>query len=116
MAVMKEIKAMEKQRKDLEHKIQLDEETQAQWRDADGPEEDLAIAALEDLTSFNQEEEEFKREIESRKNDVEGISNLLEQLVEEVRGAEERKKEAEERKRQIQNEVKEVESRLKRTP
>ena len=115
MAVMKEIKAMEKQRKDLEHKIQLDEETQAQWRDADGPEEDLAIAALEDLTSFNQEEEEFKREIESRKNDVEGISNLLQQLVEEVRGAEERKKEAEERKRQIQNEVKEVESRLKRT-
>ena len=115
MAVMKEIKAMEKQRNDLERKIQLDEETQAQWRDADGPEEDLAIAALEDMTSFNQEEEEFKREIESKKSDVEGICNLLEQLAEEVRGAEERKKEAEERKKQIQNEVKEVESRLKRT-
>ena len=112
MAVMKELNFLENQRNNLEGQIKLDEETQAKWKEADRTEEDSEIAALEDLSSLQQEEDDFRRQIESRKSDVESICNALAQQVEDLKSIEERKSEAEERKRQIQNEVKQVEKKL----
>ena len=109
---MKDLKDLGKHIDDVKVKIRMEEEVQAKWQDVDQDEQDLEIKALDDISSFEQEEANIKHQIQSKRHDIESIMSSVEELRDAAKSVEERKAEAEGRKKQIQDETKKAEKNL----
>ena len=111
-AVTKEVQSIQKDIGGLEDAMRNEEAIQARWKDEDADEQDQEIRALQDISGFEEEEEQMKRQIESKTDEMKGVDIAITKMKEEEQEFEAEKQVVERKRQDILRELKDAEKTL----
>jgi chromosome segregation ATPase len=111
-AVTKEVQSIQKDIGGLEDAMRNEEAIQARWKDEDADEQDQEIRALQDISGFEEEEEQIKRQIESKTDEMKGVDIAITKMKEEEQEFEAEKQVVERKRQDILRELKDAEKTL----